>query len=1097
MHVTNESRLSAVEAQGTEAQPEGAVRRKAALAGASLLTLAMLTAALPAAAQEAPAQDQAQDEAQATGEGKPATTDQTGAIIVTGYRASLETAQKKKRNSNTIVDSISADDIGALPDRSVTETLQRVPGISINRFAAGVDPDHFAAEGAGVVVRGLTYVRSEFNGRDAFTANNGRGLGFADIPAELLGGVDVFKSLPADHIEGGIAGTVDLRTRKPFDRKGFFLAASIENNYGDFIRKSAPTGAIVASNQWQTGIGDIGILGSFNYSQLFTRADRIAISRFRPVPLDSAGQQIFPAGSATPARYGLLPAGAVAGSQSFNRERIGGSAALQWRSNDGALEATFEFLRTEAKQNWGEHTVEVATDNVDSNGGAFAAPGTQFSFDQSGVFTNGVITGATGWRADADFATGFGRVPGFGLQSNNIRRGHVENNVVKDYSANLKWKMTDRLTAVFDYQHVDSTVKVIDNTIWASTYQNARITNNGFDLPVIELLPVQNCTPNCPNGVGGMTYFTGPHQSYIDPYNSFWRSAMDHVEDSEGQSDAARVHLLYAFDDDSFLNSIKVGYRYAKRDQTARFSTYNWGVLSEQWGNGGPRWLDSQVAQQAPGYAVFSFPNFFGGRTPSPVGEGRLFYAGNPAEDIAAYQAYALAINQSWNNGGGWRPLAQRNGVVPGTPYLPGEINSATEENNAAYIMANFGKDLGGDKRISGNVGLRYTRTDRTAFGGAFIAQAANSFADQLVACSIVQNGQPNNSPFCRLPSDVQQALVASDTGGVDAYVPSVAKLRYEYWLPSVNIRLEMGGGLQFRAAYFKGVTPPEFGLTRNFQRVDQIAVRADQAVNNNAPFLTGNIIAGNPFLKPIEADNFDITGEYYFGNGGQFTVALFYKRLKNVLTNANTSTQIPVGSATAFVNSTQPINSPDTGKIKGFELTYQQNYTFLPGFLSGLGLQANYTYVDSKGVPQSTLNPTDPDVAAGLVSTIPGNDFPLQGLSRHTFNIVPYYEKGAVTLRAAYSWRSQFLLTLRDVITPFDPIFQKPYGQLDASVFVRVNKNFTLGLQGVNLLDSLVKTAAAVYDRPASDPNKKILLVPRQWYKTDRRYTMSARLTF
>lgn len=1063
-------------------------RKRAQVAGASLLTIAFLGAAQVASAQEV-AQDSAQDSGAAIDEN-------ASAIVVTGYRASLESAQKKKKNSDTIVDSVSADDIGALPDRSVTETLQRVPGISINRFAAGVDPDHFSAEGSGVVVRGLTYVRSEFNGRDAFTANNGRGLGFADIPSELLGGVDVFKSLPADHIEGGIAGTVDLRTRKPFDRAGSFFAGSIENNYGDFVRKSAPTFAAVASHRFDTGIGEFGILGSFNYSQLFTRADRVAISRFRPVPLDAQGQQI-PAGStATPASYGLLPAGAVAGSQDFNRERYGASAALQWRSNDGALEATFEFLRSEAKQNWGEYAIEVATDNVDSNGGSFAAPGSQFSFDSSGVFTDGVITGATGWRADTDFATGFSRVPAYGLQSNNIRRGHVENNKVKDYSANLKWKVSQRLTAVFDYQHVDSTVDVIDNGIWASTYQNARIKNNGFDLPNIELLPVQNCSPNCINGAASQTYFTGSHQSFVDPYNSFWRSSMDHVENSEGKSDAARLDLKYDFEEDNFLNSVKVGYRYARRDQTARFSTYNWGVLSEQWGNGGPVWLDNPVAQTAPGFRAYSFPNFFGGRIASPAGDGRLFYNGNPAQDVQAYTDYAIAINNAWN-GSGWRPLSQRNGVVPGTPYLPGEINSAIEENNAAYVMANFGKDLGGDKRISGNIGLRYTRTNRTAFGGSFITQSNNSFATQLAACSQTQGGQPNNSPFCRLASDVQQALVASDTGGAASYVPSVAKLTYEYWLPSVNIRLEAGGGLQFRAAYFKGVSPPEFGITRNYQRIDQIAVRSDSAVNNNAPFLTGSISAGNSYLKPIEADNFDITAEYYFGNGGQFTVAAFYKELKNVLTNAQTSTQIPVGSTVAFVNATQPVNSPAKGKIKGFELAYQQNFTFLPGLLSGLGLQANYTFVDSKGVPQSTLSASDPDVAAGRVSTIPGDGFPLQGLSKHTFNVVPYYEKNGLTLRAAYSWRSQYLLTLRDVITPFDPIFQKAYGQLDASISYRINDHFTLGMQGVNLLDSLVKTAAAVYDRPAADPDKKIIYVPRQWYKTDRRFTISAKVNF
>jgi outer membrane receptor protein involved in Fe transport len=82
-------------------------------------------------------------------------------------------------------------------------------------------------------------------------------------------------------------------------------------------------------------------------------------------------------------------------------------------------------------------------------------------------------------------------------------------------------------------------------------------------------------------------------------------------------------------------------------------------------------------------------------------------------------------------------------------------------------------------------------------------------------------------------------------------------------------------------------------------------------------------------------------------------------------------------------------------------------------------------------------------------------------------------------------------------VITPFDPIFQRAYGQLDASMSYTVNEHFKIGIEGVNLLNSIVETSAAVYDRPAADPNKKILLVPRQWYKTDRRYTISAHLSF
>ena len=118
--------------------------------------------------------------------------------------------------------SITAQDIGALPDRSVTEALQRVPGVAINRFAGTSDPDHFSAEGSGVVIRGLTYVSSQFNGRDTFsTGVYGQAINFQDVPAELLGSVEVYKKTTADRIEGGLSGTVNMNLRLPFDQQGF------------------------------------------------------------------------------------------------------------------------------------------------------------------------------------------------------------------------------------------------------------------------------------------------------------------------------------------------------------------------------------------------------------------------------------------------------------------------------------------------------------------------------------------------------------------------------------------------------------------------------------------------------------------------------------------------------------------------------------------------------------------------------------------------------------------------------------------------------------------------------------------------------------
>lgn len=1075
----------------------------------SASAIAVTTAAIfaqPALAQDAPPQE---SEAAADGE----------AIVVTGFRASLQNAQNRKKNSDTIVDSVTAEDIGALPDRSVTETLQRIPGISINRFAAGVDPDHFSVEGSGVVVRGLTYVRSEFNGREAFTANNGRALGFADVPSELLGGVDVFKSPSADRVEGGIAGVVNLRTRLPFDKKGLVVAGSLELNYSDFVEKSSPTGAVVLSNTWDTGIGEIGLLASFSYSQLFSRADRFQVSSFRVRPIYSDGTRtdVVPFGTATQRGEGLFPRGAVMGNQEFDRERYGYAGAAQWRSNDGRAEATFQFLRSDARQAWTEHTMEIATDNVASNGDSRAVAGTTIAFDETGLFDSGVITGPTGWRSDQFDAAANGgiRTPALGLQSNNIRRDNLSRAVTSDYAANFKWDVTDNFALNVDYQHVDSFVKVLDNTLWVSTYQDAFIDLNGNAFPTVQFRPPQNCaTIPCAGAPGSSnnhpTYYSGSNNSFNSPFNSFYRSAMDHIEDSDGNSDAFRIDGELSFPEEGFLKSIRAGVRYADRDQTARFSTYNWGRLSEQWGNGGPVWLDDPVDNvtggrggSAPqGYEAFCFDSFFRGSVSNPLnGQCRLFYSGNTARDYAAMIAYAGAINREWEptttvNGqvinGGWNSLANRPGVVAGTPFLPGEINAVSETNKAAYIMARFGTEFAGGANLSGNIGVRYTKTNRNAPGFLQIVNNPGTIPTEAT-CSTIPPGSPIPG-FCTFTPAVRQSARNFLNG---ALTPVEAKTSYDFWLPSFNAKLEVGGGLQFRAAYFKGVAPPEFGYTRNYYNVPGLtAVENRDAAGNIIPgsfSIQSTFNAGNPFLKPTTSDNFDLTAEWYFGNNvGQLTASFFHKRLKNVVTNGIVRTPITNNGATFDAVVTTPINAEETGKITGFELAYQQVYDFLPGFLKGLGLQANYTYVKSSGVPQSTLSATDPDVAAGRVSNIAGDEFPLQGLSKHTFNITPFLDVGPLSLRASYNWRSKYLLTIRDVITPFDPIFQRAYGQLDASATVSVTDNFKLGIQGVNLLNSVTKTSAAVLDQ-----NGDIRLVPRGWYMNDRRFTMIARFNF
>ena len=197
------------------------VRRRGLRSGASLLVLAWVGMSAPAFAET----NEGAVQPQSTGVGAPGSNTSTKAspekdtIIVTGVRSALATAQTIKKNAPTVVDSVTATDIGAFPDQSAADALQRVPGISVNRLQSADDSTHPSGEPTQVLIRGLPFVSTEFNGRDSFSADSARGLQFNDVSPELLAGVDAYKNQTADMIEGGIAGTVNLRTRLPFDQK--------------------------------------------------------------------------------------------------------------------------------------------------------------------------------------------------------------------------------------------------------------------------------------------------------------------------------------------------------------------------------------------------------------------------------------------------------------------------------------------------------------------------------------------------------------------------------------------------------------------------------------------------------------------------------------------------------------------------------------------------------------------------------------------------------------------------------------------------------------------------------------------------------------
>lgn len=1086
--------------------------------GVSAIALCAMTA--PAIAQNAAA--------------APATDTSDGSntkeITITGIRASLANAQSIKRNSDTVVDAITASDIGALPDRSVTEALQRVPGVAMNRFAGSNDPDHFSVEGSGVVVRGLTFVRSEFNGRDTFSAGvGGQAINFADVPAELLGSVEVYKNTTAEMIEGGLAGTVNLNTRKPFDSKGLHIGFDVEGNYGDLEKRWTPTWSALVSDTWDTGIGRVGLLGSASFSQLRSKSNGLNITNIQtrdgqlaiqsnstttlvcrnPLPgttdtttLPSQSGGLSTCGAAsTPGADGLLdnasklyaPVGGQFREEDYNRKRRGISFAAQWESLDRRALLTAQFLHTSSLNAWGEHTFETGPDlaeyntypagcqqNGDGPNGSTRAEcptgSTQnYTYDQNGLFEKGYITyPGTGWR-NSTSGSSTTRVPTGGQQQSLSRRQVEEQNRVNDYGLNFKFSPDDHWQINLDADYTRAQHDDLDVSVFGSTFADNYLDLSG-NLPTIIphkplTLSAGWATPN------PLVVAENDAQYFADRNNEFWRAAMDHIEHSTGHEWAGKADISYNFGgDDPFLKRVKFGARYADREEVVRYTTYNWGALSEVWA--GQQVSMNQIGDRA---ALYTFDNFFRGAAAGPP--AAYYYNGDLITDYGGGSKYFQNIGATWKAQGGgtpWTPAAGRAGVIAGTPYLPSEIQPVTEKNKDAYVMLSFGRDepLFGNIKLDGNIGVRYVGDDITSTGsvGAPTQQQLGVVDPYATRCP--PPGPPAGSPpgtppavptgVCTL-SPAQYAQLQQFATGLT--VTNVAHNKYHYFLPSMNLKFGLSRDMLIRLAASRVMTRPDLADIRNF---------VSTSLSSDGSSLSAN--AGNPYLKPALATQFDATFEWYFARVGSLTVDAFYKDVtnffyQNVFTRTLTSNGITLGTQVRG-----PDNYHGHGKIKGVEVAYQQTFDFLPSLLSGLGTQLSYTYLQSKGLPNSFLNGGS---AANNSPIKPGN-LPLEQLSKHNVNAEVFYEKGPVSLRVAYTWRSKFLLTATDVIFPYYPIYNAAEGHLDASAFLTVAKGLRVGVQAVNLNNEVTRTLQQYTTAGA--------IGPRSFFTEDRRYSFILR---
>jgi TonB-dependent receptor len=1083
-------------------------------------------------------------------------------VVVTGIRQSIATAQNEKRNSDIIQDSISAEDIGALPDRSVTEALRRIPGVSINYFAGAYDPDHFSAEGSGVIIRGLSDVQSLFNDRDTFTANNGRILSFADVPPELLAGVDVYKSPEADMIEGGIGGTVNLRTRVPFDQNGQLISFDVDTTTGSLTNKYSFNGAGLYSNTWDTPIGEFGGLVEVSRSELFTTSYGSQIAAWGPVPDGTDG--------CTDSTC-YAPTGGDVRTQNYDHTRMGFAAAGQWKSNDDTMLATVQFIRSDSTENWNEHAFQTAADVVNQNTGVAnpvanvnPVPGTTWQYGGGGLFTNGMITVTPsnygGWRS-ADPT-----VPAFGVETDVQARGVIEEFITNDMSGHFRWTPTDKWDVEFDAQHVWSSTDDLDVTAWMETFATVDIQQRGGswdNIPAITFLPPTN---NASGSADPMPWFS-------DPGNYFWRAAMDHIEHSSGDENAFRADSEYQINS-PWLDSIKFGARYSDREQDVRYTTYNWGVISEIWnGSTGPVWLGQNnyssgncssyyggsisqaylppaVPAGSPGCgnpysgnvtpgmrnpnmvsggnlaSPYAFNNFQEGSVPEPL--TGLYYTANPAANYSAFVKQMEALEAKWPNSAvasgatcanhgfsgtgssGWFSVYQSCApIMSGSPFEQEDVSPVSDKRTSAYAMLRFGSE----NLISGNVGLRWIHSDEASSGELLFPTDVGAPLEGISAPAPLCSGMGTPPEICQIyatnpaaANKIIQFCAPAQLGLVDKTtgLPEWActggsqqlsgKNSFDEYLPSLNAKVHLEDDMFVRIGASQSVTYPDMGLLR-----DYAGITLNSPLTVGAPFTVNIGSTGNPDLKPTKSTNFDVSYEWYFDPTGLLAVAPFFKKLDGVITDEFQNVAFTNNNQTFDIVTQRPANATTTGHIYGFEFTYNQFYNFLPDPFDGLGLNFNYTMAISGGIAPLNLN-------AGSVSpgAIPGegcggspacianfdySKLPLEQISKHNINITGIYAKGPWEARLAYNWRSRFLLTTRDVIYPFAPIFNEPTGTLDASLFYAINDNVKIGIQGENLTNEVVRTSQVI--------NAEMQTAPRSWFTTDRRFSFIVRTVF
>ncbi|MGD8175086.1 TonB-dependent receptor [Marinimicrobium sp. ARAG 43.8] len=813
-------------------------------------------------------------------------------VVVVGLAASQERNLDAKRFANSVTDTVTAEEIGKLPDVTIADTLQRVPGVQIRRSAG---------EGSTINVRGMPQVTALLNGEQFLSAGSITTVqpDFTDVPSSLISGLEVHKSPTASLLAGGVSGTINMQTVRPFDLdEGLTLSGNAEMSRGSESKED--DGKLSAFAGFNHGDFGVVVTATFDQSNLANYRNGTILNGMEVIGEDERDQRDFNNDGdnndsfLTQRFHGVMD-------KTTERERMGLSTSVQANLSD-SLEFIGDVFYTEMDDY--DRQQGMMIDTVRGNNWAYS--------DDFDARLEGPLGGSIYTTNRATLM-----VPRVSSYSESLTNGRESTNV----NLQLNYDNGGRLRGSARYLHGDAERTHTENVAHGfitSGEQHGLLRNDGGGVEPVN-----------PRGYGPDLVEVGFDRTgkYVDlafepgfgdditRYNLVSTYSENNFTE-EASLDVLRLDGSYDFDA-NHITSVDFGVRYGQRDVdretyilVAPFTT---GSLSADvmWKDSGASLGDTNGDGEnsvAGGDLTLGSTQYYTDLPDGWVNErtnfgpsklGGTFYFVNPEmlDDNVAFQ----------------------NAIYPGNKALvdPATSYSVEEATQTAYVQVNFEGDIGSFP-YSGNIGAQYIQTD----------------------LDIMQNLVGGGSPcsLCTVSNKIGEETIERS---------------YDDFLPAANLAIELTDDVILRAAYAKTMTSLDIddlagGLSVGRSRAGSV-LGAELGVNPDLMVAINGVQNGNPGLEPWRSDNFDLSAEWYFASNSMISLAAFYMDIESFIESGTVMMGLP--DEDGVVRRELPVSTNingSGGSIKGLEFAYQQAFDFLPGFWGGFGTSLNFTYAPS-----------------------------------------------------------------------------------------------------------------------------------------------------